>query len=272
MESNKAAVGSQKTSQSKRFRFLAIFVIIFSFLSIFASLVEYESLQRAYFRSLDFIFNPNLDTEDEGKENDHSKLLKQLLKFDEISDEDRRSIPTQHWQFEPDICQQQQSNSKDEIVVLLWTDFFGMKWVDHFNKTGSPVVFADRLGCDKTCYFTMNHDYLDKAKAVIVHPPDDNVEIGPPRHRITSQRWIMYSFESPAHDHRSMAQNLYSTYKFNWTMTFERTSTIFMPYGQLRQSKGQVDVDVEQVKKRTQEFAQNFSKRDFDAVWIVSNM
>lgn len=97
-----------------------------------------------------------------------------------------------------------------------------------FNRV--PLFDTDSLKCCRPfdCKLTHDKSKLLDSDALIFHGWDMPRADKMPRERAPNQRWIYYSMETT-----------YMTYivpeeyngMFNWTMTYERRSDIYQPYG-----------------------------------------
>ncbi|NWU99233.1 FUT6 fucosyltransferase, partial [Upupa epops] len=113
--------------------------------------------------------------------------------------------------------------AKHTLTILLWQWPFGQQFnfINCSDLYGSP-----------NCHFTVNHDWRQKADAVIMHHRDiyNNVKELAQVPRRPSQLWIWFNLESPSH-----SPNLGAMDKlFNLTMSYRKDSDIFTPYGGLQ--------------------------------------
>lgn len=92
------------------------------------------------------------------------------------------------------------------------------------------VFYPDELQCCEpfNCEITIDKSRLLQSDAVVFHGRDLPPGAFMPRERTAKQRWVFYTMENPfnskivASDYNGM---------FNWTMTYERRSDIYQPYG-----------------------------------------
>ena len=93
------------------------------------------------------------------------------------------------------------------------------------------VFYPEEYKCCEPfhCEITTNKSKLLQSDAVIFHGRDlPKAKHMPIKPRNAKQRWVFYSLESPIHS--KIVPSEYNG-MFNWTMTYERRSDIFEPYG-----------------------------------------
>ena len=93
-----------------------------------------------------------------------------------------------------------------------------------------PIFYPDHLKCCEPfeCELTLDKWKFLDSDAVIFHGRDLPAAKNMPKLRSTKQRWVFYSMENPYHS--KIVPEEYNG-MFNWTMTYERRSDIYEPYG-----------------------------------------
>ncbi|XP_042894295.1 alpha-(1,3)-fucosyltransferase C-like [Penaeus japonicus] len=115
--------------------------------------------------------------------------------------------------------------------ILFYTKFFDEGWKTFLgNRTNLTLQ-----GCPETrCVFTFDpaEDDPSDADALIFHANDFDVE-AVPRTRRPHQRYVWLNLEAPAPQNRLQNRRHWVPNFFNWTLTYNRDSHLFMPYGVL---------------------------------------
>uniref|UniRef100_H2ZDN0 Fucosyltransferase n=1 Tax=Ciona savignyi TaxID=51511 RepID=H2ZDN0_CIOSA len=115
------------------------------------------------------------------------------------------------------------------IYILFWVGPFG----------DEPEFRIDPNLCGN-CILTYDQRYLDESDAVIIHFTEAFIDkIPDPKRRKSHQMFAFYSTESP------YAISTYRgfrfedmQYYFNWTITYRRDSSIYMPFVELNKHNG----------------------------------
>ncbi|XP_028395424.1 alpha-(1,3)-fucosyltransferase fut-1-like [Dendronephthya gigantea] len=92
------------------------------------------------------------------------------------------------------------------------------------------VFYPNELQCCEpfNCEITTDKSRLLESDAVVFHGRDLPLGVKMPKQRTAKQRWVFYSMENPFY-----SKIVTSDYNgmFNWTMTYERRSDVYEPYG-----------------------------------------
>ncbi|XP_069495354.1 alpha-(1,3)-fucosyltransferase 4 [Ambystoma mexicanum] len=107
------------------------------------------------------------------------------------------------------------------LTVLLWWEPFGKR-----RRMGD----CQRLFNISGCRVITNRTARASAHAILFHHRDLGDASWLPRGaRLPAQRWVWMNFESPSHSH--WLGDVGGV--FNWTMTYQADSDVFVPYGRL---------------------------------------
>ena len=152
-------------------------------------------------------------------------------------------------------------------IILLYTTLFFHQWWNSVSEIDLHDYTATHNCKTQDCYLTYDKKVLPFADAVVFYAVDmsNQNEYSASclhllsRYRPITQRWIFYMHESPAHTINLEPYNGL----FNWTMTFMRSSDIFVPYFYHRKigsndKRPEKDVNYARGKSRV-------------AAWVVSN-
>ena len=128
------------------------------------------------------------------------------------------------WQHDADVIsyygprQSEQSHSKRGRLILLWTKFFTEEWKINFSE------------CNCSCTATNDRTLVHTANAVFFHFADLDIN-DMPKIRNSDQVWILLIHESTSNIYQD-----FHAYKhvFNWTASFRRDATVYVPYGVAR--------------------------------------
>ena len=139
------------------------------------------------------------------------------------------------------------------IRILAWTLEPGKRWSSNYVLDGK-------------CEFIDNNLDVYNTSDVVIFKARMLRE-GLPSYRPPGQRWIYYEWESAANSmlkRYAQENDLETVNYFNYSMTYSRTSTIFMPYGEcIGLSKRPVGIN-----EAISDILQNKKKL---VVWMVSN-
>ncbi|XP_071126370.1 alpha-(1,3)-fucosyltransferase C-like [Mytilus edulis] len=114
------------------------------------------------------------------------------------------------------------NKEKQNIKVLLWTEFFGkMGWV---NKIRNELK-----KCNCSCIVTGDKKQIEFADVVVFHLLDLWFFKTFPRYREEHQLWVIFIVEPPPHIFSLglVVPNM----SFNWTMSYRQDSDIVVAYG-----------------------------------------
>ncbi|XP_063437124.1 alpha-(1,3)-fucosyltransferase 7-like [Mytilus trossulus] len=107
-------------------------------------------------------------------------------------------------------------------VILLWTKYFETyEWLH--------TIPSHTKHCPKQCTITNNRDDLPQSDAVLFHFTDKDLFLNDlPTKRLLSQVWALFINEP-----NIFVQESFTPWAnvFNWTISYRRHSTVFMPYG-----------------------------------------
>ncbi|XP_078513100.1 alpha-(1,3)-fucosyltransferase 4 [Lissotriton helveticus] len=108
------------------------------------------------------------------------------------------------------------------LTVLLWWEPFGKR-----RRMGDCQQLFNISGCTVTA----NRTARASADAILFHHRDlGDASLLPRGSRPPAQRWVWMNFESPSHSHwLGGVEGV-----FNWTMSYQTDSDIFLPYGRLQ--------------------------------------
>ena len=146
-------------------------------------------------------------------------------------------------------------------LVLLYTPFFGNKWLDYPNlgPLRPPMVEGASVfeGCEvSACSVTYNKSKILEADAVGFHGRDMPSSL--PLQRTVQQIWFYFVLENPLNV--NMDKSGYANI-FNWTMSYRRESEIYTPYGRYSP-----------LTKDSKSFTENDKVvKDKLVAWLVSN-
>lgn len=145
--------------------------------------------------------------------------------------------------------QTNQSKETPIKIILLWTDYFGMRWPDM-----SP------LACD--CDLTTDRRYLASASAVVYHLQDLDLNDVPDKRDAHS--FVLLHMEPPYLTFSWRTPNLDAIDGINidYYMTYRRDSDVYVPYG---------SINKRQTPSRHVLDETLFLSKRRDAAWFVSN-
>jgi hypothetical protein len=144
-----------------------------------------------------------------------------------------------------------QSNDKDgDVPIILFYEQHPLYWFSPFDLRGS---------CTDHCIFTNNTRLLNKSNAVILFR---SLRKPPPR-KLTNQKWIYFTNESPAHIGPILTNTAWKRVaaKFDWLMSYRPRSDIVFSFGNLTKSESTPYFDYSKI----------FAEKTKDVVWLVSH-
>ena len=137
------------------------------------------------------------------------------------------------------------ASSKGKAVIVLFTPFFNGKiWSVRPQERFNNEIATVCEGKARNCIITYDHDYLERADALLFHGRDVETayNLGSSclknmRHanKAYHQKWIFLSHETPMLSDDSSYQAYNDV--FNWTATYSRLSDVYMPYGWFKQNR-----------------------------------
>jgi hypothetical protein len=121
-------------------------------------------------------------------------------------------------------------NSSNELLILQWTAFFGLKnWMAPEGTRVTSETRNNTITANRSCVFTSDRQQLAKADYVMFHARDYAAN-DMPIARYSTNRWVFFSQESQIHTMTPMARRE----AFNFSMTFRHDADFTATYGQCR--------------------------------------
>ncbi|XP_013408126.1 glycoprotein 3-alpha-L-fucosyltransferase A-like [Lingula anatina] len=139
-------------------------------------------------------------------------------------------------------------------VILSWRPVPGWDFM-HLRDYAKPVFKS--IGCKvDNCIYTEKKSLADKSDAIVFI----GRSLGSKPQKLPHQRWIWVTLESSCYTEAAETGGVWAG-MFNWTISFRRDSTFFLPYGY--------------AKKRSTPITKNFTKialkKTKKVAWMVSD-